>query len=70
MTITGWFTIGIPAFLLSLAPNNERARPGFASRVLTQAVPSAPEGTIYGELVTTLHPDNDPDFHANVTLVE
>ena len=40
VTITGWFTIGIPAFLLSLAPNDERARPGFASRVLTLAVPS------------------------------
>ena len=33
VTITGWFTIGIPAFLLSLAPNNERARPGFVRRV-------------------------------------
>lgn len=40
VTITGWFTIGIPAFLLSLAPNNERARPGFASRVLRLGLPA------------------------------
>ncbi len=40
ITITGWFTIGIPAFLLSLAPNNERARPGFVERVLRLGVPA------------------------------
>ncbi|MFT4217354.1 MAG: HAD-IC family P-type ATPase [Micropruina sp.] len=40
VTITGWFTIGIPAFLLSLAPNNERARPGFVERVLRLGVPA------------------------------
>ncbi|WP_287004966.1 MULTISPECIES: HAD-IC family P-type ATPase [Gordonia] len=40
VTIAAWFTIGIPAFILSLAPNNERARPGFVRRVLTQAVPN------------------------------
>ena len=40
VTITGWFTIGVPAFLLSLAPNHERARPGFARRVLTLALPA------------------------------
>ena len=40
VTITGWFTIGVPAFLLSLAPNHERARPGFARRVLGLALPS------------------------------
>ncbi|RRD50990.1 cation-translocating P-type ATPase [Arachnia propionica] len=40
MTVVGWFTIGIPAFLLSLAPNKERARPGFVRRVLSLAVPS------------------------------
>ena len=40
VTITGWFTIGIPAFLLSLAPNNERARPGFVRRVISVALPS------------------------------
>lgn len=39
VTMIGWFTIGIPAFVLSLGPNAERARPGFSRRVLTQAVP-------------------------------
>jgi cation-transporting ATPase E len=40
VTIAGWFTIGIPAFILSLAPNNERAHPGFVRRVMTSALPS------------------------------
>jgi cation-transporting ATPase E len=39
-TITAWFTIGIPAFILSLAPNHERAHPGFVRRVMLSAVPS------------------------------
>jgi len=39
VTIAAWFTIGIPSFILSLAPNNERAYPGFARRVLTSALP-------------------------------
>lgn len=40
ITITGWFTIGLPAFVLSLAPNNERARPGFVNRVIRTAIPA------------------------------
>ncbi|KAA8963411.1 HAD-IC family P-type ATPase [Mycobacterium sp.] len=40
VTIAAWFTIGIPAFILSLAPNNERAQPGFVRRVTTAALPS------------------------------
>ncbi|RIQ13749.1 HAD-IC family P-type ATPase [Jiangella rhizosphaerae] len=40
VTITGWFTIGVPAFVLSLAPNAERARPGFVSRVMRTSVPA------------------------------
>jgi cation-transporting ATPase E len=40
VTISAWFTIGIPAFVLSLAPNNERARRGFVRRVLLTAVPN------------------------------
>ncbi|MEE3063370.1 MAG: cation-translocating P-type ATPase [Actinomycetota bacterium] len=40
VTIAAWFTIGIPSFILSLAPNNERAYPGFVRRVLTSALPS------------------------------
>lgn len=40
VTIAAWFTIGIPAFILSLAPNNERAQSGFVRRVMTAALPS------------------------------
>ena len=40
VTIAAWFTIGIPAFILSLAPNNERAHRGFVRRVMTSALPS------------------------------
>ena len=40
VTIAAWFTIGIPAFILSLAPNNERAHPGFVRRVMLSALPS------------------------------
>jgi cation-transporting ATPase E len=40
VTVAAWFTIGIPAFVLSLAPNNERAQPGFVRRVLLTAVPN------------------------------
>ena len=40
VTIAAWFTIGIPAFILSLAPNNERAQTGFVRRVMTSALPS------------------------------
>jgi cation-transporting ATPase E len=58
VTIAGWFTIGIPAFVLSLAPNNERAQPGFVSRVLRLALPAgviiaAASMTTY--LVTSWH---------------
>ncbi|MCK0439655.1 HAD-IC family P-type ATPase [Gordonia alkaliphila] len=48
VTISAWFTIGVPAFVLSLAPNNERAKTGFVRRVLTQAIPN---GLIIGCLV-------------------
>jgi cation-transporting ATPase E len=40
VTIAAWFTIGIPAFILSLAPNHERALSGFVRRVMTSALPS------------------------------
>ncbi|WP_430297867.1 HAD-IC family P-type ATPase [Sinomonas sp. B1-1] len=40
VTITGWFTIGVPAFILSLAPNHDRARPGFVGRVMRMAIPA------------------------------
>ncbi|MEJ3750735.1 HAD-IC family P-type ATPase [Actinomycetes bacterium KLBMP 9797] len=40
LTLIGSLTIGIPAFFLALAPNNERARAGFGARVLRFAVPA------------------------------
>jgi cation-transporting ATPase E len=40
LTLLGALTIGIPAFFLALAPNPERARPGFVKRVLRLAAPS------------------------------
>lgn len=40
VTITGWFTIGIPAFLLSLPPNNERAKDNFVQRVMQFGFPA------------------------------
>jgi cation-transporting ATPase E len=40
VTIAAWFTIGLPAFILSLAPNNERAQADFTRRVMTAAVPN------------------------------
>lgn len=40
VTIAAWFTIGIPAFILSLAPNKERAHTGFVRRVMLAALPS------------------------------
>ncbi len=40
VTLVGSLTIGIPGFFLALAPNQERARPGFVPRVLRFAVPA------------------------------
>ncbi len=40
LTIVSSVTIGIPAFLLALAPNAARSRPGFVPRVLRFALPA------------------------------
>ncbi len=40
ITLVGWFTIGIPAAVLALAPSAERARPGFLGRVLRFGIPA------------------------------
>ncbi len=50
VTIAAWFTIGIPAFILSLAPNNERAHTGFVRRVMTSALPT---GVVIGVMTYT-----------------
>jgi cation-transporting ATPase E len=52
VTIAAWFTIGIPAFILSLAPNNERAQSGFVRRVMTAAVPN---GAVAGTATFTCY---------------
>jgi cation-transporting ATPase E len=43
LTLVSTLSIGVPAFFLALAPNTERARPGFVQRVMRFAVPA---GTI------------------------
>ena len=40
ISFVGWFTIGIPASILALAPNAERARHGFLRRVMSFSIPS------------------------------
>ncbi len=40
LTLVGSLTIGIPSFFLALAPNTERARPGFLGRVARFAIPA------------------------------
>jgi cation-transporting ATPase E len=40
LTLIGTFTIGVPSFFLALAPNTQRARPGFLWRVLRFSVPA------------------------------
>ena len=40
VSLVGWFTIGIPASILALAPNAERARPGFLNRVMRFSIPA------------------------------
>jgi cation-transporting ATPase E len=40
LTLIGALTIGIPSFFLALAPNSDRARPGFLRRVLRFTVPA------------------------------
>jgi cation-transporting ATPase E len=40
ISVVGWFTIGVPAAILALAPNAERARPNFLRRVLHFSIPA------------------------------
>lgn len=48
MSIISAVTIGIPAFFLALAPNNQRYHPGFLNRVLRFSVPT---GAMIGVLI-------------------
>ncbi len=40
MTVISTLSIGVPAFFLALAPNNQLYRPGFLCRVLSFAIPT------------------------------
>jgi cation-transporting ATPase E len=40
LTLLSTLTIGVPAFFLALAPNQERAKPHFVRRVMRYAVPA------------------------------
>ncbi|GEL19158.1 HAD-IC family P-type ATPase [Pseudonocardia asaccharolytica] len=59
LTLIGSLTIGIPAFFLALAPNAERARPGFVRRVLRLAAPSGVIAGV-GTIVTYVLVRDDP----------
>lgn len=63
VTIAAWFTIGIPAFILSLAPNNERAHTGFVRRVMLAALPS---GLVVGIATFISYLIAYPGEHASV----
>lgn len=62
VTVIGWFTIGVPAFVLALAPARERARPGFARRVFRLAAPAGAiaAAAVFGHWLTVLPPDGAP----------
>ncbi len=50
-TLIDVFSIGVPGFVLALAPNSDRIRPGLLRRVLTFSIPS---GVIAGVTTFTL----------------
>ncbi|MFB7665137.1 HAD-IC family P-type ATPase [Kitasatospora sp. NPDC056138] len=68
-TVLSSLTIGIPAFFLALAPNNERARTGFVRRVLRLAVPG---GVIAGTATFTAYmlarADHATDLKADTSV--
>ncbi len=72
ITLIAWFTIGIPAFFLALAPNTARAQDGFVRRVLDAAVPGGIGAALasYGAYLTaravlgTAHVDRVPTASA------
>ncbi|MEV7176765.1 HAD-IC family P-type ATPase [Kitasatospora sp. NPDC093679] len=68
-TVLSTLTIGVPAFFLALAPNNERARTGFVRRVLRFAVPG---GVIAGAATFTSYmlarADDGTDLKADTSV--
>jgi cation-transporting ATPase E len=62
LTLISTLTIGVPAFVLALAPSAQRVAPGFVSRVLRFAVPSGiacAAATFAAYLIARLTPGND-----------
>ncbi len=66
LTFIGWFTIGVPAFILALAPNTQRYRPGFLRRTLLISVPT---GIIAGLAALTTYLIVGPGTTAGQTAV-
>ncbi|MEV7187148.1 HAD-IC family P-type ATPase [Kitasatospora sp. NPDC093102] len=68
-TVLSSLTIGVPAFFLALAPNNERARTGFVKRVLRLAIPGgviAGTGTFVA--YTLARTDHATDLRADTSV--
>jgi cation-transporting P-type ATPase E len=59
LTLVGALTIGIPSFFLALAPNVERARPGFFYRVLRFSIPAGALAALATSLSYTLALDEE-----------
>ena len=60
LSLIGALTIGVPGFVVALAPNTSRPQPGLVARVLRFAVPVgllAAAATFAGYYVTRLQPD-------------
>jgi cation-transporting ATPase E len=54
LSLIGALTIGIPSFFLALAPNTERARPGFLHRVARFSIPAGTLAAVATFLAYTL----------------
>jgi cation-transporting ATPase E len=65
LTLIGALTIGIPSFFLALAPNTDRFRPGFVSRVVRFALPAGALAAIATFLAYTI-----VQRQADVSLIE
>ncbi len=72
LTIVSSLTIGIPAFVLALAPTNQRYRAGFLSRVLRLSVPAGVivvVGVLCARLILILMGSNRNQISSVCTLV-
>ena len=72
LTIVSSLTIGIPAFVLALAPTNQRYRAGFLARVLRLSVPAGVivvVGVLCARLILILMGSNRNQISSVCTLV-